>query len=182
MIHEDLVIYNVKNGKTEDFGLIVEKYKDSLYSYIFYSVKDEGAAGDIFQDTMLKALTEIKKYKEKGKFKAWLFTIARNKITDYFRKASKTVSLDDDENGERADSADNTESKALSNISLEEISSFIDKLPQAQKEVILLRQYLSFKEIADALSCPLGTVLARMSRAVKKLQEFMGEEYAVQTR
>ncbi len=178
MIHEELVIYNVKNGKTEDFGLIVEKYKDSLFSFIFYSVKDEGAAGDIFQETMLKALTEINKYKEKGKFKAWLFTIARNKITDYFRKASKTISLDDEEQSEKPDLSDNTEAKALSNISLEEIASFIDKLPQAQKEVILLRQYLSFKEIADMLSCPLGTVLARMNRAIKKLQDFMGEEYA----
>lgn len=178
MIHDDMIVYNVKNGKREDFGLIVEKYKDSLYSYIFYSVKDEGAAGDIFQDTLLKALKEINKYKEQGKFKAWLFTIARNKITDHFRKAYKTLSLEDEENLEYINPSDNTEAKALGKISFEEISAFIDKLPPAQKEVILLRQYLSFKEIAQALSCPLGTVLARMNRAVKKLQDYLGEEYA----
>lgn len=178
MIQEDIIIANVKKGNTEDFGLIVEEYKDSLYSYIFYSVKDESAAGDIFQDSMLKALKEIKNYQDKGKFKAWLFTIARNKITDYFRRYSKTLSLDDETTAEPADPNDNTETKALSNISLKEISSLIDKLPQEQKEVVLLRQYLSFKEIAQALSCPLGTVLARMNRAIKKLQDYMGEEYA----
>lgn len=180
MTQEDIIIASIKKGNTEDFGLIVEKYKDCLYSYIFYSVKDEGAAGDIFQDTMLKALNEINNYQQKGKFKAWLFTIARNKITDYFRRYSKTVSLDNETTAEPADPNDNTETKALSNISLKEISSFIDKLPKEQKEVILLRQYLSFKEIAQALCCPLGTVLARMNRAIKKLQDYMGEEYAAQ--
>lgn len=179
MIHDDIIIYNVKNGNTEDFGLIVQKYKDSLYSFIFYSVKDEAAAGDIFQDTMLKALTEIDKYKEEGKFKAWLFTIARNKVTDHFRKNSRFIQLSEEEDADDfASSSDNTEARAQSNISLEEISQYIGRLPKEQQEVILLRPYLSFKEIASALDCPLGTVLARMNRGIKKLQQFMGEEYA----
>ena len=180
MVHDDIVIYNVKNGKKEDFGLIVEKYKDQLYSFIYYSVKDEAAAGDIFQETMLKALTEINKYKEEGKFKAWLFTIARNKITDHFRRGAKNVQLEEDGEDEAFATADTTSGGALGNISMEEITDFIGRLPREQQEVILLRQYLSFKEIAAMLDCPLGTVLARMNRGIKKLQKFMGEGYAAQ--
>lgn len=178
MIHDDIVIYNVKNGNKEEFGLIVEKYKDQLYSFIFYSVKDEAAAADIFQETMLKALTEINKYKEEGKFKAWLFTIARNKVTDHFRRCSKIVQIDEENEEGAFATADTTSSRALGNISLAEITDFINMLPKEQQEVILLRQYLSFKEIASILDCPLGTVLARMNRGIKKLQKFMGESYA----
>jgi RNA polymerase sigma factor, sigma-70 family len=178
MIHDDIVIYNVKNGNKEDFGLLVDKYKDKLYSFIFYSVRDEAAAGDIFQETMLKALTEINKYKEEGKFKAWLFTIARNKITDHFRRCAKTVQLDEENEDETFASEDTTSSQAFGKVSMEEITGFISRLPREQQEVIILRQYLSFKEIAAMLGCPLGTVLARMNRGIKKLQKLMGEEYA----
>jgi RNA polymerase sigma-70 factor (ECF subfamily) len=177
-MNDDIIIQNVKNGQHDQFGKLVEKYKDQLYSFIYYSVKDEASAGDIFQDTMLKALTEIKKYKDEGKFKAWLFTIARNKVTDHFRKNSKFVQLADDEDADGFASKDNTEALAASNISLGEIEGFIGLLPKEQQEVILLRVYLSFKEIAAILDCPLGTVLARMNRGIKRLQKYMGEEYA----
>jgi len=178
---EELIIKDVKNGNTEAFGLLVEKYKDHLYSFIFYSVKDEGAAGDVLQDTFLKALKEIDKYKEEGKFKAWLFTIARNKVTDHFRKNSRFVQFgEEDDADDYANTTDNTEARALSNISLGEIADFISLLPKEQQEVILLRTHLSFKEIAQMLGCPIGTVLARMNRGIKKLQKFMGEEYAAQ--
>lgn len=180
MVQDDIIICNVKNGNKEEFGLLVDKYKDSLYSFLFYSTKNEDTAADILQDTMIKALEEIQKYKEEGKFKAWLFTIARNKVTDYFRKTCKTVQLGEEEDADDFSSKDNTAASALSNISLNEIKDFMDRLPKEQQEVILLRQYLSFKEIAAALNCPIGTVLARMNRGIKKLQKFMGEEYAAQ--
>ena len=61
-INEQEIIKTVQNGNFEAFGRIVEKYKESLYSFIFYSVKNEAAAQDIYQDTLLKALKQINKY------------------------------------------------------------------------------------------------------------------------
>ena len=177
-MQDEQIISNIKAGDSEAFGLLAEKYKDALYSFIFYSVKDEGAAGDIFQETLLKAMTEISKYKEEGKFKAWLFTIARNKVTDHYRKNAKFIQFGEDEDGDKYASADNTEKKAFGTITLDEITGFIGRLPREQREVIVMRTHLSFKEIASVLGCPIGTVLARMSRGVKKLRQYMGEEYA----
>ena len=178
-INEHEIIKEVKNGNFEAFGLIVEKYKESLFSFIFYSVKNEAAAQDIYQDTLLKALKQIDKYHEEGNFKAWLFTVARNNITDYFRAGSKFASLPEDENADIFPSKENTEKQVMSKISLDNILAKIEELPEKDKEIILLRQYLSFKEIAEVLNCPLGTALARLNRAIKKLQNSLGEEYAL---
>lgn len=173
-MQEELIINEVKNGNKEKFGLLVEKYQDALFTFIFYSVKDEGTAKDILQETFLKALKEINNYKEEGKFKAWLWTIARNKVMDFYRKAKKLVPLEE----ENLEEQDETSKKALGKIELSHIQNLIEALPSEQKEVILMRQYLSFKEIAAVLNCPLGTVLARLNRAIKKIQKSLGEDYA----
>ena len=173
-MQEELIINEVKNGNKEKFGLLIEKYQDTLFTFIFYSVKDEGTAKDILQETFLKALKEINNYKEEGKFKAWLWTIARNKVMDFYRKAKKLVPLEEDTLEEQ----DETSKKALGKIELSHIQNLIEALPSEQKEVILMRQYLSFKEIAAVLNCPLGTVLARLNRAIKKIQKSLGEDYA----
>ena len=82
-MQDEIIIKEIKEGHTEKFGELVEKYQDSLFTFILYSVKDEGTAKDILQETFIKALKEINKYKEEGKFKAWMWTIARNKIMDF---------------------------------------------------------------------------------------------------
>ena len=173
-MQDENIIKEIKEGHTEKFGELVEKYQDSLFTFIFYSVKEEGTARDILQETFIKALKEINKYKEEGKFKAWLWTIARNKIMDFYRKSSKIVPLEE----ETLKQEDETSQKALGQIELSHIKSLIENLPPEQKEVILMRQYLSFKEIAAVLDCPLGTVLARLNRAIKKIQKSLGEDYA----
>ena len=178
-INEQEIIKTVQDGNFEVFGEFVEKYKESLYSFIFYSVKNEAAAQDIYQDTLLKALKQINKYREEGNFKAWLFTVARNNITDYFRSNSKFASLPEDESADIFPSKENTEKQVMEKISLDNILAKIEDLPEKDKEIILLRQYLSFKEIAEVLNCPLGTALARLNRAIKKLQNSLGEEYAL---
>lgn len=173
-MQDEIIVKEIKNGNKEIFGKLVEKYQDSLFTFIFYSVKDEGNAKDILQDTFIKALKEIDKYKEEGKFKAWLWIIARNKVMDFYRKGGKTVPLEE----EIIKQDDETSKKALGEIELNHIKSLIENLPPEQKEVILMRQYLSFKEIASVLNCPLGTVLARLNRAIKKMQKSLGEDYA----
>jgi len=178
-INEQEIIKSVKSGNVEAFGLLVEKYKESLYSFILYSVKNEAAAQDIYQDTLVTVLTKLKDYREEGNFKAWLFTVARNKVTDYFRANSRTVSLPEDTSADIFPSSENTEKEVSSKIALDNILAQIEALPEKDREIILLRQYLSFKEIAEVLDCPLGTALARLNRAIKKLQKSLGEEYAL---
>lgn len=179
MQSDEEIIKLIKEGNKDIFDLLIKKYKTGLYSYIFYSVKDESTAEDIFQETLLKVFTELKNYKESGKFKPWLYTIARNKITDYFRASSKTAPLLESDDDVLIPSKENVEKSVSSKISFEYILKCLDNLAPQEKEIIILRQYLSFKEIAETLNCPLGTALARLNRAIKKLQNILGDSYGL---
>jgi RNA polymerase sigma-70 factor (ECF subfamily) len=177
-----------KNGDTASLGLIVDKYKGPLFSYIISVVKDSAAAEDIFQEVFLKIVKNPDCYKEQGNFKSWLFTVGRNKCMDYFRSSSseRNISLDDENDEELSlhETLRSGEKEPLEIIINSEngelIGQALDKLPREQREVIVLRQTMSFKEIAELLRCPIGTVLARASRGYKKMQEELIKNGAAQ--
>ncbi|HUT85888.1 MAG TPA: RNA polymerase sigma factor, partial [Elusimicrobiales bacterium] len=157
---------------------LMHQHKVPLYSYIFSMVKDEGTASDIFQEVFIKVFKNMASYKEQGKFKSWMFKIASNLVMDYFRK-NKPMQLDEYINLE-----DKTDKNPVDVLAKEEdvqiIKNAMDKLSPQDREVIYLRQYsaMSFKEISSALKLPLGTVLARASRTLKKLRVILGEQNA----
>lgn len=90
MTDEELVMLYAY-GNNNAFNVLLDRHKQPLYTYIFYTVRHNGLAEDIFQDTFIKAITTIKqgRYTETGKFKAWLMRIAHNLMIDYFRQKKK---------------------------------------------------------------------------------------------
>jgi len=180
------LLKNFKAGDTACLGLIIEKYKTPLFSYIVSLVKDSALAEDIFQEVFLKIVKTPDCYKDTGSFKSWLFTVSRNKCMDHFRAtaAEKSISLDAQEEDEVSlhDTIKSDEKEPLDTLINEDdgeaILNALKKLPAEQQEVITLRQTMSFKEIAEQLKCPLGTVLARASRGYKKMQAELAKEVA----
>ncbi|GHT38921.1 RNA polymerase sigma factor [Bacteroidia bacterium] len=178
------LLKNFKAGDTACMGLIMERYKTPLFSYIASMVKDDALAEDIFQEVFLKIVKTPDCYKDTGSFKSWLFTVSRNKCMDYFRSSAyeKNISLDASEEDEVSlhDTIKSDEKEPLDILINEEdgtaILNAFKKLPAEQREVIILRQTMSFKEIAEHLKCPLGTVLARASRGYKKMQTELAKE------
>jgi len=180
------LLKNFQAGDSASLGLIIEKYKTPLFAYIVSLVKDGAAAEDIFQEVFLKIVKTPDCYKDTGSFKSWLFTVSRNKCMDYFRAAAgeKNVSLDAQEDDEASlhDTVKSEEKEPLDLLINEDdgeaILNALKKLPAEQREVITLRQTMSFKEIAEQLDCPIGTVLARASRGYKKMQVLLGTREA----
>lgn len=177
---DDELVLLFKSGSGEAFEELVYRYKNSLYQYIMTMVQDEGAAGDLFQEVFISLFKHADKYEPRGKFKSWLFLTARNRVLNFFRDRDRLSSLDQtDEEGNAFlhETLPDGEVSLLDGLAgretEEEIRRASLELPQRQREMIYLRQYLSFKEIAELLNRPLGTVLADCHRAVKKMQRIL---------
>jgi RNA polymerase sigma-70 factor (ECF subfamily) len=169
-----------KGGDAEALGLLMERHKAAVYGYLLRLTGRPEAADDLFQEVFLKLVKNPSAYGEKDKFKAWLFTVARNAAMDQFRRTSSRgeVPLEGDE--ERpgpaefiASSEPGPEAAAINKALGEKLDAALGKLSEDQREVFYLRHFsgLSFKEIAEMLSIPIGTVLARMSRAAALLRK-----------
>ena len=164
------------------------RYRQSVYSWLLRMTGDAAEAEDIYQDVWLKVIRHAADYRS-GSFRAWLWQIVRNKATDRMRKMSPSLILDSpiSAEGESEETivdqlSDDRAADALMQIEEVErrrvVCEAIEALPMAQREVILLRVNgeLPFKEIADMLAAPMGTVLARMHKAVKSLKDTLAKK------
>ncbi len=181
---EELVDLYARGNNTA-FDVLLERHKQSLYTYILCTVRHNGLAEDIFQDTFIKAITTIRqgRYTETGKFKSWLMRIAHNLMIDYFRqkKNENTVSNDDYELDLWNNSAlceDTVEVEMVRTQVLSDVKKLVGYLPVAQREVLEMRYYkdLSFKEIADTTGVSINTALGRMRYAILNMRK-MAEEH-----
>lgn len=178
------------NGENKAFDILLNRYKDRLYSYILYIVRNEDLTDDIFQETFVKAITTIRqgKYNENGKFPAWLTRIAHNLIIDYFRqeKNFNLVSCDNEDsnilNSIRL-SEGTIENRIASQQVLDDVRRLMDYLPDEQREVVHKRFYqnLSFKEIAEITGVSINTSLGRMRYAILNLRRLAEKNGVVLT-
>ena len=172
-------------GDSKSFEVLIERYRNRLFSYIYYTVKDRHQAEDIFQDTCMKAITSLLegRYSESGRFLPWITRIAHNLIIDHFRqeKLLKVYSTDNFTapilNSPRY-SEHTVEDDLIRDQIYADVRSLINYLPEEQKEVILLRHYgdLSFKEIAEYTDVSINTALGRMRYALINLRRLIKEK------
>jgi RNA polymerase sigma factor, sigma-70 family len=174
-------------GENQAFNVLLNRYKDKLYSYIYYIVRNSEMTEDIFQETFMKAIITIRqgRYNENGKFSAWLRRIAHNLIIDSFRqeKSENLVSCDEPEVNilNNIGLAEGTIENAIVNRQiLSDVRRLMEFLPDEQREVVYMRFYqnLSFKEIAEQTGVSINTSLGRMRYAILNLRR-MAEKNGV---
>ena len=184
---EELVVLYAKGNNTA-FDILLNRYKSSIYSYIFFIVHNKELAEDIFQETFVKVIMTIKqgRYTENGKFKAWITRIAHNLIIDNYRqeRSENTISNDDVEvdlfnNIKLCDGT--IEDNLVRYQVLSDVKKLIRHLPDNQREVLEMRYYqdLSFKEIADITGVSINTALGRMRYAILNKRR-MAEENQIE--
>ena len=174
-----------KEGREPAFRELVRRYERPVFSLIFRMVRDRELAEDLAQDTFIKVLNNIDRYRPEFKLSSWLFKIANNVTIDHLRKRQlATVSLDGSPHAQSAAEAQATslevESRgetALEAIESRELGSAIEraigKLRPEYRSCILLRHVegRSYEEIAATLDLPLGTVKTYIHRARHELRE-----------
>jgi RNA polymerase sigma-70 factor (ECF subfamily) len=182
-----LVVLYAK-GVNPAFDVLLNRYKSSVHSYIYYIVRDRDLTEDIFQETFVKVIMTIKqgRYTENGKFKAWIMRIAHNLIIDNFRQERNENSISNDEvetdlfNDIRL--CDRTiEDEMVQEQVYADIKKMVRHLPDNQREVLEMRYYqdMSFKEIAEITGVSINTALGRMRYAILNLRR-MAEENQIE--
>lgn len=167
-------------GKDEAFDVLLERYKDRLFSYILYQVRNADVAEDIFQETFVKVVITIRdsRYTESGKFFSWVTRIAHNLVIDFFRreKGENIVSTDESEvdllnNAKLADRC--AQSAIDSEQTFIDLQRLIEKLPEEQREVVQMHyfQEMTFKEIAEEKGISINTALGRMRYGILNMRK-----------
>lgn len=170
-------------GDESGIAELLHRYKTKIYTSIYLRVKDEYLAEDIFQETFIKVIHTLKsgRYNEEGKFLPWVLRIAHNMIIDHFRKVKRNptvISSDGYDIFEILEfSEPNAESKMMNSQRDLDLRKIIQKLPDDQKEVLIMRHFceMSFKEIADITEVSINTALGRMRYALNNLRKMIEE-------
>lgn len=174
------------DGDSYALEKLINRHKDRIYTYIYFIVKNEKLAEDIFQDTFIKVINSLKRgrYNEQGVFVSWVIRIAHNLTIDHFRKETRMPTYSNDANEDtdlfnsKDFSEDTIEDLLIQDQIARDVRKLVDELPDEQKEVVLLRHFgnLSFKEIAEQTNVSINTALGRMRYALINLRKIIKEK------
>jgi RNA polymerase sigma-70 factor (ECF subfamily) len=163
----------VANGDLKALEMLMERYRKSLFSFLFRIMQNIATAEDIAQDTFLRIYDSRKKYKSGMIFRNWLFTIGHNLAIDELRKSSKII-FDSDEIIMLLQSP---EVSATDNIVAEIVKKAIGKLPTMQQSVIILKEYegFNYREIAGITGISEKAARVNCHRAKVALKKMLAE-------
>ena len=171
-------------GDESAFEKLVRKHKTKIFNTIYLIVKDRYTAEDLMQDTFVKIVDTIKggRYNEEGKFLPWAVRIAHNLAIDHFRRERRYPVIVMEDGSPVFDTIDFTQSSFENEKIRQEtkanLRKLITQLPEAQREVLLLRHFagLSFQEIADQTGVSINTALGRMRYALINLRKKLDKQ------
>jgi RNA polymerase sigma-70 factor (ECF subfamily) len=181
-------VRRVQAGDTEAFEPLVEKYKRKVFRLAYQVLRDQEEALDVAQEAFVKAFRALPAFKGDSAFYTWLFRITMNVALDRKRqRATRVKSLGTDdvtpEEWERtATSTDpDPEDVASGAERRERIRKGLDSLSEHHRTIIILSDIegLQYREIAEVLGIPMGTVMSRLHHARKRLREVLGSGFAL---
>ena len=185
LVSDEELLARYRQGNSRAFTVLVQRYERELYNYLRRYLGDATLAEDVFQNTFLQLHLKLDLYEPGRLVRPWLYTIATNQAIDTLRKAARqrTVSLDakgpslDESSQSFVDLIHGTSEDPLQALELEErrqwVRDALERLPTYMRAVVVLAYYqgLKYREIAEILDIPVGTVKSRLHAAIAKLAE-----------
>ncbi|MHB1390141.1 MAG: RNA polymerase sigma factor [Thermoleophilia bacterium] len=173
------LVHRVQSGDVEAYGILYDRFFDSVYGYVLRQVREPTDAEDIVSGVFLEVLEKIDGFTWRGAgFAAWLFRIARNDVMDHFRRRGSrsretelTVEID------TMPATEMVEFQAERAWDEQELRTAITRLSEEQQQVILLKLMLNFsnRQIGEVLDKSEGAVKALRHRAMLSLQQILTE-------
>ena len=161
-----------KGGESPAFRELFDRYKNSIYGFVRRRVDDPGRAEEITQDIFMALVQRRNGYEVRARFRTYLYRIALNRIASEHRKKVEPA---DEAAAEMA-----TPTAGGDPSIIQQVRDALERLEPEQKQVVMLREYegLSYQEIAEVLSVPVGTVRSRLFRAKLALREMLAPALA----
>jgi RNA polymerase sigma-70 factor, ECF subfamily len=183
---EDL-LNRFRTGEREAFGVLLRRYERELYGYLHRYLGNSTLAEDVFQNTFLQLYLKSGQYEPGRPVRPWLYTIATHQAIDALRRNGRhqAVSLE----RTREEASGTVEANGLlemlqapgpgplEQLSAEErrqrVRASVDQLPDPYRQVVVLAYYqgMKYRDVAEVLDIPVGTVKSRLHAALVKLQE-----------
>ncbi|MGD9110613.1 MAG: sigma-70 family RNA polymerase sigma factor [Phycisphaerales bacterium] len=169
-------------GDEDAFRKIVSRYKNGLYGFLRRFLNRSDLIEDVFQETFLQLFTSHESFDPNRPLRPWLFTIAANKAKDALRKQQRTSAVTIGTISEGEDVSFNDVLNSLSSYdkrpyeglekgeAAEQVREIIANMPQTAREILILAYFnkFSYKQMAQILSIPIGTVKSRLHTAVAR--------------
>ena len=180
-VNDGELIIRYTRGDESAFAILIERYKNRLYTAIYLIVKDSFVAEDILQETFIKVIKTVQagRYNEQGKFLPWVMRISHNLIIDHFRKNNRMRLFKNTDEFDIfsviSDGNLNAEKQLIKEQVLSDVKELVQELPQEQREVLEMRIYkdMSFKEISENTGVSINTALGRMRYALINLRKII---------
>lgn len=166
--------------KSKYFGALYDRYFDQIFRFTFKRLGgNESLAGDLAQQTFIKAMANLQKYEYRGlPFSSWLYRIAQNEVSMFFRQQKKNYSVSIDEERLMDVAGEANINSYMSIEQQEQLVETLNKLEQSQQDLIELRffQEMSFKEIAEIYDITEANAKMRTYRILEKIGKMWEEE------
>ncbi len=169
------LVSRVQQGEKAAYDLLVRKYQHKIIQLVNRYVKDPSEAQDVTQEAFIKAYRALGNFRGDSAFYTWLYRIAINTAKNYLVSRSRRYSeyevdvqdAEQFENTPQLKGQDTPEQLLMNDEIVEAIKTAIEKLPEDMRIAIMLREFegMSYEEIAQTMSCPVGTVRSRIFRA-----------------
>lgn len=153
---------------------LYRNYHGKIYTYIHSKVNDSSLAEDLCSDVFLKVYEKIDSFDEKkASFSTWIYTIARNTLTDYYRTRKILAEIP-----ESYEDSSCVEDDICNSEMLETLADALEKLDERSRDIVILHYYagVTLKEIAKRLGISYAYVKSLHSRALDKLKKFFSEQ------
>lgn len=186
MKEEDIqLVARARTGDERAFKALLEKYQRPVFTICLRMVRNRDEATDLAQESFIKVFASLDRYNPAFAFSSWLFKITSNLCIDHLRKRRiHTLAMDEPVESEKGEftrqyeSPDPTPDETFSrNEKMQKLDAGIAALPEHYRIMLVLRHQedMSYEEIAESLSIPLGTVKARIHRAREMLRAILEE-------
>jgi RNA polymerase sigma-70 factor (ECF subfamily) len=171
MAGDEELVAQLASGDEQALQELLRRYERPVSSFIYRHTAGRDVE-DLFQETWIRVVGSARRFDPSRRFSTWLFQIAINLCRDWHRRDRPVAELDPEQTID-------SEPFGLAEARLD-AAQLLAKLPEAQREVIILRYFhdLSEKQVAEVVGCPAGTVKSRLHHALAQLTALVGKENA----